>query len=58
MSDDQARRRWKELADERLHSDNADEIDALAERLGITIEWRHLDFSDPDAGWKPGRYER
>lgn len=57
MSDEAARRRLAALVADPLEANwNADEVDLLAERLGVTVKWQHLDLSDPDAGWKEGRH--
>lgn len=58
MSDDAARRRWDALAADPVESGwCADEIQALADRLGIPIRWQHLGLNDPDKGWQEGRYD-
>lgn len=57
LSDEEARRRLAELAGQpALWADEADEAQALSERLNVPIEFANLDLA---AGhWRPGRWEK
>lgn len=60
VSEQEARRRLEELAGRpALWADEADEAQALAERLNVPIQFANLDFNKGSLGaWKPGRWEK
>lgn len=56
LSADAAERRLAELVQQgALFAADADEAQLLADRVGVTLHWRHLDLRT--GAWGEGRYQ-
>jgi len=49
------RRRFDELINRPLLREDADQLASLSQRLGIPIEWQHINLLD--SRWTDGRYQ-
>lgn len=57
LTDESANEVYCALLGRPLLSDEANLLEAVAERLGRSIRWRHLELSIGHSDWKDGRYE-